>query len=133
MVSIGNNVRIASGVTFLTHDIINGMFARDEELPLRLGEHTNYRFHMGTISVGDNVMIGSNTTILSGVKIGSRVIIGAGSIVTKDIPDGVIVAGNPAKVIGSYLELAKKRNNTNNPTNNEPIETIVNYYWGNVK
>jgi maltose O-acetyltransferase len=47
--------------------------------------------------VGDRVRIGSNSTILP-VKIGNNVIIGAGSVVTKDIPDNVIVYGNPAKI-----------------------------------
>ncbi|NVM34382.1 MAG: N-acetyltransferase [Candidatus Lokiarchaeota archaeon] len=48
--------------------------------------------------VGDNVRIGSNTTILP-VKIGDNSIIGAGSVVTKDVPPNCIVAGNPAKIL----------------------------------
>jgi acetyltransferase-like isoleucine patch superfamily enzyme len=47
--------------------------------------------------VGDRVRIGSNSTILP-VKIGNNVIIGAGSVVTKDIPDNCVVYGNPAKI-----------------------------------
>lgn len=43
--------------------------------------------------------IGGNTTICPGVSIGNRTIIGAGSVVTKDIPDDVIAAGNPARII----------------------------------
>jgi len=45
--------------------------------------------------------IGSNATILCGVTVGEGAIVGAGSVVTKDVPSGVIVAGNPAKVIRS--------------------------------
>ena len=47
------------------------------------------------ITVGDNVWIGTNVSVLLGVTIGSNTIIGAGSVVNKDIPDGVIAAGNP--------------------------------------
>jgi acetyltransferase-like isoleucine patch superfamily enzyme len=51
------------------------------------------------ITIGDDVFIGMNCLILKGVSIGSGVVIGAGSVVTKDIPAGVVAAGNPAKVI----------------------------------
>lgn len=56
------------------------------------------------IEIGDNVWIGGGVTIIGGVKIGQNSIIGAGSVVTKNIPDGVIVAGNPAKVIREITE-----------------------------
>ena len=49
--------------------------------------------------MGDNVWIGGNTVILPGVIVGSNVVIGAGSVVSKDIPDNTIAAGNPCKVI----------------------------------
>ena len=129
LVSIGNNVRIAAGVTFLTHDIISGMFSRDNTLKEKLSSDLNFNFYMGTIEIGDNVMIGSNSTILYNVKIGSNVIIAAGSIVTKDVPSGSIVGGNPAKIIGNYYELASKRNNLNNPTNKDTLNRIIDYYW----
>jgi len=51
------------------------------------------------VTIGDNVWITSRVTILPGVTIGSNTIIGAGSVVTKDIPSGVFAAGNPCKVI----------------------------------
>lgn len=51
------------------------------------------------IYIGDNCYIGTGSTILGPVRIGSNVTIGAGSIVTKDIPDNCVVAGNPAKII----------------------------------
>lgn len=51
------------------------------------------------IHVGSDVWIGGGSIICPGVKIGNRSIIGAGSVVTKDVPEGVIVAGNPARVI----------------------------------
>jgi maltose O-acetyltransferase len=51
------------------------------------------------VSIGDDVGVGGNVVVNPGVKIGSNVVIGSASVVVKDIPDGVIAAGNPAKVI----------------------------------
>ena len=51
------------------------------------------------ITIGDNVWIGGNVIVLPGVKIGSNCTIGAGSVVTKDIPDNSVAVGNPCKVI----------------------------------
>lgn len=48
---------------------------------------------------GDNVYVAANATVVGDIHIGSNVIIGAGSVVTKDVPDNVVVVGNPAKVI----------------------------------
>ncbi|WP_373521217.1 sugar O-acetyltransferase [Aquiflexum sp.] len=55
------------------------------------------------ITIGDDVWIGGTTIICPGVTIGSRSIIGAGSVVTKDIPEDVLAAGNPCKVIRSLV------------------------------
>ena len=54
--------------------------------------------------MGDNVWIGGNTVIMPGVHIGSNTVIGAGSVVTKDIPDWVVAAGNPCRVIREITE-----------------------------
>lgn len=51
------------------------------------------------ITVGDNVWFGGNVVVLPGVKIGNNSVIGAGSVVTKDIPDNVVAVGNPCKVL----------------------------------
>lgn len=53
------------------------------------------------ISVGDNVWFGGNCVVLPGVKIGSNTVIGAGSVVTRDIPDNVVAVGNPCRVLRS--------------------------------
>ena len=53
------------------------------------------------VSIGDNVWIGGSVTILPGVTIGNNVTIGAGSVVTKDIPDNVVAVGNPCRVVRS--------------------------------
>jgi acetyltransferase-like isoleucine patch superfamily enzyme len=54
------------------------------------------------IDIGDNVWIGANSCVLAGVKIGKHSIVGAGSVVTKDIPDYSLAVGNPARVIKRY-------------------------------
>ncbi|HIY01246.1 MAG TPA: sugar O-acetyltransferase [Candidatus Blautia faecipullorum] len=56
------------------------------------------------IKIGDNVWIGGSCVILPGVTIGNNVVIGAGSVVTKDIPDNVCAAGNPCRVIREITE-----------------------------
>lgn len=61
------------------------------------------------VSIGDNVWIGGNTVVCPGVHIGSNVVIGAGSVVTKDIPDWTIAAGNPCRVIRKITEEDKKK------------------------
>ena len=59
----------------------------------------------GPVIMEDHVWIGSKTVILPGVRIGSRAVIGAGSIVTKDIPPRCVAAGNPARVLRQLPEL----------------------------
>lgn len=61
------------------------------------------------ITVGDDVWIGANVTVLPGVTIGSNTVIGAGSVVTKDIPSGVIAFGNPCRVIRNITEKDKEK------------------------
>lgn len=56
------------------------------------------------ISVGNNVWFGGNCVVLPGVNIGSNTVIGAGSIVTKDIPDNVVAVGNPCRVLRSITD-----------------------------
>jgi serine acetyltransferase len=63
------------------------------------------RYFYQRISVGNNVFIGVNSIIMPGVKIDDNVIIAAGSVVTKSIPKGVIIAGVPAKIIGNFKDI----------------------------
>lgn len=61
------------------------------------------------ITVGNNVWIGGNVVVLAGVTIGDHTVIGAGSVINKDIPSGVIAAGNPCKVIRTITDEDKKK------------------------
>lgn len=101
LISFGDNVHVASNVTFINHDITSMMFRHMDK------EHS-YRMREGRIDIGNNVFIGSNSTVLYDVTIGDNVIIGAGSLVNRDIPSGSVAAGVPAKVIGSFDDYRKK-------------------------
>lgn len=92
-ITIGNNVWIGPNVGIYTPN-----HAFDSK------ERTDGYEKSFPIEIGDNVWIGGGVTIIGGVKIGQNSIIGAGSVVTKNIPDGVIAAGNPAKVIREITE-----------------------------
>jgi maltose O-acetyltransferase len=56
------------------------------------------------IDIGSDVWVGGGAIILAGVRIGSRAVIGAGSVVTRDVPEGVFAAGNPCRVIRGVWE-----------------------------
>lgn len=60
------------------------------------------------VTIGDNVWLGGNTVVVPGVHIGSNVVIGAGSVVTKDIPDWSVAVGNPCRVVKKITEEDKQ-------------------------
>jgi len=92
LVTIGNRVTVTSDVMFVTHDGSGWLF-RDSR---------GRRYRYAPIMIGSDVFIGVRSVILPGVQIGDRCIIGAGSVVTKSVPSGYIVAGVPAKVVGRF-------------------------------
>lgn len=83
-IHIAKNSLIASHVTIMSHDHVK----RVDGMPLMVDTY-----------IGENCLIGIGAFIMPGIKIGDQVIVGAGSVVTKDVPSNCIVAGNPAKVI----------------------------------
>lgn len=92
---IGNGVLIGSDVLIIDHD--HGRTDSVEELSVRPARRK--LLSKGPILIGDNVWIGEKACILSGVTIGEGAIIGASSVVTKDIPAYSVVAGNPAHIV----------------------------------
>ena len=89
-VCIGNNVNLAQGITVtaLNHNFEDPTRKIDEQ-----GISTK------PVMIGDDVWIGANAVILPGVTIGHHVVVAAGAVVTKDVPDNSVVAGVPAKLI----------------------------------
>ncbi len=87
---------------FVTHD---GIYMVLDRIGLE-GRHCE---HLDCIEIMDGCFIGLRSTILPGVRIGPRAIVGAGSVVTKDVPEGAVVAGNPARVIGRFEDVVKKQ------------------------
>lgn len=104
LISIGDNVWIASKVSFVPHDVIHRMLNNSVEG----GE---FQENLGCIDIKDNVFIGSNTTILPDVAIGSNTVIASGSLVNKSIPGNGVYGGVPAKYICSLDDLIEKRKN----------------------
>lgn len=95
-VTIGNNVFFAPRVCLYT--AAHPIDAASRDGLLEFGK---------PITIGDSVWIGGNTVVNPGVTIGSRTIIGSGSIVTKDIPSDVVAAGNPCRVIREITDKDK--------------------------
>lgn len=95
-ITFGNNVLVGPGVVIST---------------INHGIHPQQRLMFDDakpINVGENVWIGANATVLSGVTIGKNSVIGAGSVVTKDIPENVVAVGNPCKVLRPITDADKK-------------------------
>lgn len=87
--SIGSWCSVSTGVHIYTHDTVR--------YALSSGKVPKREAH---VSIGDNVFIGAQSVITAGVRIGSRCLIAANSLVIRDVPEGSIVGGTPAKLIG---------------------------------
>ena len=97
-VKIGDNCRLAPNVAIYTAGH-----------PVHPDTRASMYEYGKEVTIGDNVWIGGNAVICPGVHIGNNVVIGAGSVVTKDIPDWAIAAGNPCKVIRLITEADRKK------------------------
>ncbi|MGM7723642.1 acyltransferase [Metabacillus sp. Hm71] len=89
-ITVGNNSVIGYNTTILAH------------------EYLIREYRLGDVVIGDEVLIGANSTILPGVIIGDGAIVSAGTLVHKDVPAGAFVGGNPMTVIYTKEELAKR-------------------------
>ena len=108
LVTFGDNVVVAKGVELVTHDMSHAVLGHDKSLEEKIGPG-KYPYYTDKITIGNNVMIGANTMIMPGVRIGNNIVIGGGAVVTRNIENGLVVGGIPAKVIGNYYDFAKKR------------------------
>ncbi|SFR03407.1 acyltransferase [Desulfoscipio geothermicus] len=79
-ISIGENSVIGYNVTLLAHEFLV------------------HEYRLGPVEIGKDVMIGANSTVLPGVRIGDGAVVGAGSLVNRDVPPGALVCGVPARV-----------------------------------
>ena len=96
LIEIGDNVTLAPRVHILCHDASTKDFLGYTKI--------------GRVTIGNHVFVGAESVILPGVTVGNHVIIGANSTVTHDIPDGVVAAGTPARIICTLDEyLSKER------------------------
>ena len=97
LITIGNNVQLTRGVAIHTHG----------------GGHTVRRIvpdfdTFGKVVIKDWAYIGSHAQIMPGVTIGEGAMVAAGSVVTKSVPNGMVVGGNPAKIICSVEDYLKR-------------------------
>lgn len=100
LITIGSNCYFNENFTILTHDWVTKVFLNSDR------EFIN---SSGRVSIGNNVSFGQNVMVLKGVTIGDNCFIGAGSIVTKDIPANSIAVGAPCKVIMTLEDYYQKR------------------------
>lgn len=89
-ITVGKNSIIGYNTTILAH------------------EYLIKEYRIGEVIIGDDVLIGANTTILPGVTIGDGAIVSAGTLVHKDVPPGVFVGGNPMRFIYTKEEMNEK-------------------------
>ncbi len=103
LITIGDHVLLSSQITFLNHDGSTWVF---REMP----EYKDVN-KFGTIEIGNNCFVGWACTFLPGTKMGNNCILGAGSLLTKSMPDGEVWAGVPARKICTTQEYAEKCKN----------------------
>jgi acetyltransferase-like isoleucine patch superfamily enzyme len=98
LLEIADEANIAEGTNILLHDSsLNNLFGK--ECPVKFGK----------VRIGKSAYIGRNAIILCGVRIGDYAAIGAGALVTNDVPDYGIAVGVPAKIVGDTRELKEKQ------------------------
>ena len=97
LIRIGNHVCVSNDVTFVNHGLTHVFQDKYESL-------TSF----GPIVIHDNCQIGVRATLLPNVSIGPNAVVGACSVVTKDVPPNTVVAGNPARVLCTLEEYERK-------------------------
>ena len=119
-----NNVYVAADVKFVTHDASRNMLAYKYK--------RKYSKDLGFIEIKDNVFIGLGSIIMSNVVIEENVIVAAGSVVTKSVPKNSVVAGVPARIIGTFDQFNdKKVLLTDKFGSYQSYDELVNMIWNN--
>ncbi len=113
-ISIGNNVTIRSGTHLYSNDLQRGAITIEDDVAIGSGVHVytdNHKYddpgvpiqdqgyHYAPVRICKGAWIGAGAIILCGVTVGQNAVVGAGSVVTKDVPDYSVAVGVPAKVI----------------------------------
>lgn len=93
-ISVGMNTVIGYNTTILAH------------------EYLIHEYRLGEVIIGDEVLIGANSTILPGLSIGNGAIVSAGTLVHKDVPEGAFVGGNPMNIIYTKEEMLEREQQT---------------------
>ncbi|MDV7763928.1 acyltransferase [Peribacillus sp. CSMR9] len=93
-ISVGINTVIGYNTTILAH------------------EYLIHEYRLGDVVIGDEVLIGANSTILPGLSIGNGAIVSAGTLVHKDVPEGAFVGGNPMQIIYTKEEMLERDQQT---------------------
>lgn len=128
LTAIGNNVWLTNGTKILNHDASVKV--------VRIALNTPWLDKVDKIEIGNNVFVGNDTIILPGVSIGDNCIIGAGSVVSKDVPSNSVCAGNPIRKICSIEEYADKcisrtsEYTWNEFTSHKDLKRMrINFFW----
>ena len=128
LIEIEDRVTITAGVFLITHDAASRLFRKS------LPKLSPYGNRFGKIKILSNCFIGVNSIILPGVTIGPNSIVGAGSVVAKDVPANVVVAGVPARVISSsddYIVKYKEKMVPIKSKNRADLRReLTVYFWG---
>lgn len=101
LIFVGDNVTVATGVLFLTHDAMHRVFHNTDG--------ATYPEFLGAVHIGNNCFIGARSILVGPVTVGNNCVIAAGSLVNRDVPEGSVVGGVPARVIGRFDDLKTRR------------------------